>query len=371
MFKRRVSELAAVLAVTAGLMMGAGVAQAAVVAYTNGFEVDTWDWDATTTRVASGTNDIVSASGGFHAQSSASGSFTRWGGYNFGAGNAVPTVFHDYSTALDIYLDIAGGWANDTRFDFSSAINNDDGTHKRDFIFNAGFYNDSDGSPGSGNARFVISASNNSQPSSAFAKNPDKDPIAILTSGWYTFEHRFYDDSGVLAVDMSIRDASGVLVNTWTLSDSTDLITGIGGNRYGWFDYNQFSPLAFDNAIRFEPTPPFGFGGFFQPVGNDDLNIAKAGQTIPVKWQLFDGTTPVSDPASFIGLTSRQVNCTAFTGTDPDVVETYTNASGLLYLGDGTWQFNWKTAKAYAGQCRIMTVTLSDGSTHSASFQFK
>ncbi len=47
---------------------------------------------------------------------------------------------------------------------------------------------------------------------------------------------------------MSIFDSSNALVNGWTLSDPADLIAGIGGNRYGWFDYNQFSTLAFDNA---------------------------------------------------------------------------------------------------------------------------
>ena len=36
--------------------------------------------------------------------------------------------------------------------------------------------------------------------------------------------------------------------NTWTLSNPADLIAGVGGSRYGWFDYNQFSVLAFDNA---------------------------------------------------------------------------------------------------------------------------
>jgi hypothetical protein len=35
----------------------------------------------------------------------------------------------------------------------------------------------------------------------------------------------------------------------------------------------------------------FGFGGFFQPIDNNNLNLAKAGQTIPVKWRLLDGTT--------------------------------------------------------------------------------
>lgn len=213
--------------------------------YSNGFEVDTTDW-ASTSRVATGTNGITSASGSFHGEA-LEGAFTRWGGYNFGAGNAVPTAFLEYTTSVDIFLDVAGGWANNTRFDFSSAINNAAGTHLRDFIFNAGFYNDATG-PGANTDRFVISASNTAQPGSAFAKNPARDPIAIATAGWYTFEHHFYNNAGTLAVDMSIFDTSSALVNSWTLSDPVDLIAGVGGNRYGWVNYNQFPFLAVDNA---------------------------------------------------------------------------------------------------------------------------
>lgn len=218
----------------------------AAVLFSNGFEADVSGW-FTPTRVASGTGGITSSDGGFHATTAAGASdYTRWGGYNYGAGNAVPTLFQEYTTSIDIYLDLDAGWANDTRFDFSSAINNNGGTHLRDFIFNAGFYNDATG-PGAGTDRFVISTSNNSQPGSAFAKNPARSPIAISVEGWYTFEHHFYESAGFLMVDMSIFDASNTLVNTWTLG-GTDAIGGVGGNRYGWFDYNQFSTLAIDNS---------------------------------------------------------------------------------------------------------------------------
>ena len=215
--------------------------------YFNGFEADTLDW-TTTTRVSSGSGGITSSTGAFHATTAAeSNSFSGWGGYNYGAGNAVPTAFREYVTSVDIYLNVEGGWANNTRFDFSSAINNAGGTHLSDFIFNGGFYNDTDGSPGSGTSRFVISTSPNSQPGSAYAKNPARAPIAIPTTGWYTFEHHFYSNAGVLNVDMSIYDAGDVLIGTWTHVGAA--IAGVGGNRYGWFDYNQFSTLAFDNAL--------------------------------------------------------------------------------------------------------------------------
>jgi len=177
-------------------------------------------------------------------------SYTQFGGYNFGVGNNVPTSFQEYTTSLDIMLDVDGGWNNDTRFDWDSAVSSSSGGFYRDFIFNAGFYNSSDlTGPGAGTNRFIISASNNSQRGSAYAKNPDMDPIAISTSGWYTFEHHFYNNGGVLAVDMNIFDSTDTVVGTWSLSNPIDLISLIGGSRYGWFSNNEFSAgLQIDNT---------------------------------------------------------------------------------------------------------------------------
>jgi hypothetical protein len=238
------------VAIAFALILGSSASQAGVL-YSNGFETDINGW-FTPTRVASGTGGVPSSDGSYHAIAAGTaagggGEFTRWGGYNYGAGNAVATTFQEYWTSVDIYLDVGAGLANNTRFDFSSAINNSGGTHLQDFIFNAGFYNDSDGSPGSGTNRFIISTSNNSQPGSAYAKNPGRSPIAISTTGWYTFEHHFYANGGLLFADMNILDASDALVNTWTLG-GTQAIGGVGGNRYGWFDYNQIAGLAFDNS---------------------------------------------------------------------------------------------------------------------------
>ena len=114
----------------------------------------------------------------------------------------------------------------------------------------------------------------------------------------------------------------------------------------------------------------FAFTGFAAPIDNAAVNVAKAGRTIPVQWHLELDGAPVSDPASFTSLTS-QAGIGACVGLPSDAVETYAGESGLQYLGSGDWQFNWKTPKGYAGQCRTMIVTLADGSTHTATFQFK
>ncbi|MGN6134192.1 MAG: hypothetical protein ACTHOU_06795 [Aureliella sp.] len=216
--------------------------------YYNGFEVDTYDWtDAV--RVPSGTGGVISADGAWHATGATGDTpFTKWGGYSsvFPAGG--------YTTSIDIYLDVNAGLANDTRFDFSSAINTPAGNHRRDFVFNAGFYdgNDSTG-PGANSKRFVVSASNSAGRENSYPKNPGRDPIAIDESGWYTFEHAFSQDvDGVLVVDLSITAANGDLVGSWTLSDASDVIgVTVGGNRYGWFASNELgSKLAFDNAQK-------------------------------------------------------------------------------------------------------------------------
>jgi len=119
--------------------------------------------------------------------------------------------------------------------------------------------------------------------------------------------------------------------------------------------------------------PTIVFDGFFRPVDNlPTVNNAKAGQAIPVKWRITDANgMPISDPVSFKGLTSYLINCN-FTGDATSAIEEYAaGSSGLQYSGDGYWQFNWKTPKTYAGQCRIMVLTLGDGSIHKADFQFK
>ena len=130
-----------------------------------------------------------------------------------------------------------------------------------------------------------------------------------------------------------------------------------------------------DRVQKFAPPfVPYNFDGFFNPIENAPVvNQAKAGQAIPVKWRITDKNgLPISDPASFVSITSYGVSCASFEG-DPTsfIEEVAAGSSGLQYLGDGWWQYNWKTPKSYAGQCRVMKLTLDDKSEHTASFSFK
>lgn len=228
------------------------------VGYAQGFENPTWasgsyitqpsvDWNAYSSamnRVPSGTDGIVSKTGAAHAviDSTAipgspfdySGVFGRLGGYNavFGAG---------FRASLDVYLNLSDpAVAADTYgWDVSTAVNGQDGNHRRDFVFHSA-------SDASGN--ILIAASNNSN----FTRRNDLASInhyTVTSSGWYTLEWVFRDNAGVLAVDCNLRDASGVLLWTETRSDASDLIaTIVGGNRYMWFTFLEVDKLAVDNA---------------------------------------------------------------------------------------------------------------------------
>jgi hypothetical protein len=118
----------------------------------------------------------------------------------------------------------------------------------------------------------------------------------------------------------------------------------------------------------------YNHAGFFSPTDNPPtVNKANAGQAITVKWRLTDANgVGISDTGSFISLTSYQVSCTDWASNPgPAIKESAAGASGVQYLGSGNWQYNWKTSKGYAGTCRVMVLTLKDGTQHTAEFKFK
>lgn len=267
--------LGAVMAVV--LATGAAAAPAPAP-YFNGFEnasdVGTAPYASNdamhdVTRVPSGTNGVTSAAGEWHAEAGTTGSkFTRYGGYS----SVFPTG--GYTTSVDFYLDTADSpLGSDIRFDWSSAISNPAGGHRRDYVFSVGT---------NGTGGFAVSVSNNSP---GWPANPARDPLTITTTGWYTLQHTFYDNAGVLAVDLSVLDAAGSELKTWTLSDPSDVIgTTVGGNRYGWLVVNAFSNLALDNITRSGAVAgSFGDckdGGWMTVVRSDGSGFANQGQCI-------------------------------------------------------------------------------------------
>ena len=105
----------------------------------------------------------------------------------------------------------------------------------------------------------------------------------------------------------------------------------------------------------------FAFGGVETPAGKMG---GEAGRAIPV-WFSLGG---VSDPSAIRSVTSLGVSCDA--GTPLSVASAITMNGGLSYE-DGRFKLVWKTDKSWAGGCRALRISLSDGTTHTATFTFR
>jgi hypothetical protein len=115
----------------------------------------------------------------------------------------------------------------------------------------------------------------------------------------------------------------------------------------------------------------YRFDGFFAPVDNlPVINVANAGQTIPLKWRVSDANGVSVTTLVSVNVTVVSLSCGA--GSTLDAVEEYAaGGSGLLNHGNGSYQFNWKTPKSYATSCKTVRVDLGDGLYHTANVQFK
>jgi endonuclease/exonuclease/phosphatase family metal-dependent hydrolase len=115
----------------------------------------------------------------------------------------------------------------------------------------------------------------------------------------------------------------------------------------------------------------WSFTGFLDPVDNGGvLNSVKAGQSVPVKFQL--GGDRGLDILATGSPTSTKISCAGGAPIDP-IEETATaGASGLQYdVATQTYTYVWKTQKAWSGTCRRFTLELDDGTLRTADFQFR
>lgn len=109
--------------------------------------------------------------------------------------------------------------------------------------------------------------------------------------------------------------------------------------------------------------------GLYQPVDmNGVYNVVKGGSTVPLKFEIFDGSTELTDIAYIKSLTYAQTSCD--TNATTDEVETTATGNTSLRYADGQFIYNWKTPNT-AGKCYRVTMTTVDGSLLEAYFKFK
>lgn len=207
-------------------------------------------------------------------------------------------------------------------------------------------------------------------PYGPYVPSGDTTPPVVAVTG--VSDGAAYTLGAVPQAGCSTTDADSGVATEATLSLS-------GGTALGVGSFTATCSGAVDNAgnqadaVSVSYTVAFLFTGFTAPVDNPDvLNIAKAGQAIPLKWRLTDAAgNPVT------GLTEVGVSVVALAceqGETPDPIEEYVQGdSGLQNLGDGYYQWNWKTPKGYAGLCKTLTLDLGEGAgyEHPALFRFR
>lgn len=248
------SIAAAMIAATVGFV---GASASGQVVHFEGFEDSGWtsgnsvdgfgnNWNdfngGTIAREASNSNGVASSDGSAHARVNGP-AFTRLGGYSTSFGQG-------FTSSVDVYLD-PSAWSQGQGFDYTVAVSRQvpiaGNGHLRDFIWHVGVVDDG------GVDRLLVNASNNTDSTfNAFKIQNENggNNHEVTAAGWYTLQQQFVNNGGVLEVIFSLLNSSGTSLYSVSRSNGgDDIATTVGGNRYGWFTYNNVANgLAIDNT---------------------------------------------------------------------------------------------------------------------------
>ena len=192
------------------------------------------------------------------------------------------------------------------------------------------------------------------------------------------------DDGYATSEDVQlVVGAPGVLGNDTDADDDALTATLVSGtsngtlvlNSDGSFSYtpnpdfsgtDSFTYMANDGTedsavatatITVSSVPDIAVTGFFSPVDMGLVNVAKAGQTVPLKFRLTDESGAGLQVPGFV-FSGNIVQSGSTTGGD-EIEQYVSGASGLQYLGDGYYQWNLQTSKAWANTSRALTASFT------------
>jgi hypothetical protein len=84
---------------------------------------------------------------------------------------------------------------------------------------------------------------------------------------------------------------------------------------------------------------------------------------------LTNAIGPVTSNDAISSVTSANVACDGVAGGE--LTPTDSVGTGLKYLGDGTWKYNWKTSSSWTGTCRQLVIGFADGTSVVTLFEFR
>ena len=191
-----------------------------------------------------------------------------------------------------------------------------------------------------------------------------KAPATITLSGYGSF---IYD--GTPRVATATTAPVPLSVVTVTYNGSTTAPTNVG--TYAVVASLNNPNYEAPNATGTIAITPWRLSGFYQPVDvGGILNTVKGGSTVPLKFEVFQGTTELTDVAVVKSMLTYLVTCD--TTAVQEEIETVATGGTVLRYDATAGQFihNWQTPKS-PGKCYITVVTTQDGSSLQAKFKLK
>jgi predicted extracellular nuclease len=134
------------------------------------------------------------------------------------------------------------------------------------------------------------------------------------------------------------------------------------------YEPNQYRTSDHDPVVVGLNLLSYHFSGFEAPVDNPPtLNIAKAGQSVPVKFHL-SGDLGLG---VLFGMPFAMQHTCGGGGPSDAVDASNPGGSGLQFDPvTGTYTYVWKTEKNWTNQCRTFEITFDDGTYRRAEFSF-
>jgi TolB protein len=159
----------------------------------------------------------------------------------------------------------------------------------------------------------------------------------------------------VVLADYSCLDESGIIHCLGSVPFGAAIDTGwVGTHQFGVDATDKAENPAF-RSVSYRVV--FPFDGFAAPIVNGGWTSVKAGDGVPLKFSL-GGSYSLG---ILVDASAQTVDCSSAAPLGPAAS---TSGSFTYNSSLDRYMFVWPTSKAWAGSCRSITLTLSDGTQH-------
>jgi uncharacterized delta-60 repeat protein len=114
------------------------------------------------------------------------------------------------------------------------------------------------------------------------------------------------------------------------------------------------------------------FTGYAAPISSSSFSYVTAvtGKVIPFRFTLTDANGQLQSGLASVVAAEVAGTCSGTNRTLAATEYLKSGKTGLVALGTGSYEYDWKAAKKDGGLCRLVNLTLADGTTHGATILF-